>query len=69
MAKSAGGQSRSSVTGKFVTGTYAKSGGGSSRPTERGMQAAHVQYRPAPRSANSQIKPPASSSQAKRQGQ
>jgi len=69
MAKSAGGQSRNSVTGKFVTGTYAKSGGGSSRTTERGMQAAHVQYRPAPRSANSQIKPPASSVQAKRQGQ
>jgi hypothetical protein len=54
MAKSVGGQSRNSAGGKYV-----KSGGGSSRTTERGMQAAHVQYRPAPRSANSQIKPPA----------
>lgn len=50
---------------KSAKGTYRKSAA-SSRLSERGMQPARVQYRPAPRSSTSQIQPP-SSSAAKRE--
>lgn len=61
--QSRNGQSRSSVTGKFVAGTYAAA---HPRTTVRGMQAARVQFVPAPRSSSSQIKPPSGSSAADR---
>ncbi|MDF2915810.1 MAG: hypothetical protein K0S70_27 [Microbacterium sp.] len=47
---------------KTAKGTYRKSAA-SSRLTERGMQAARVQYRPAPRTSTSQIQPPSTSKQ------
>ena len=57
------GSSRSSITGRFVTAKYAKSQPGTtqSRVTERGMQAAHVQFRPSIRPSSSMIQPPTSS--------
>ncbi|MCA5923105.1 MULTISPECIES: hypothetical protein [Curtobacterium] len=60
-SKSSGGSSRSSVTGKFVTAKYAKSHLATSRVTERGMQAAHVQFRPSVRPSSSRIQPPTNS--------
>lgn len=60
-SKSGGGSSRSSVTGKFVTAKYAKAHTAASRVTERGMQAAHVQFRPSVRPSSSRIQPPMNS--------
>jgi hypothetical protein len=44
-----------------VTSKYAKSHAATSRVTERGMQAAHVQFRPSVRPSSSQIQPPTNS--------
>lgn len=59
MVKSTGGQSRSSMAGRYVT---AKSDARSPRTFERGMQSARVQFRPEPRPASSKIQPPSASS-------
>jgi len=65
MAKSSksSGSSRISATGRFVTSKQAKSHSRNtqSRVTERGMQAAHVQFRPSVRPSSSQIQPPTTS--------
>lgn len=66
MVKSAGGQSRSSMAGRYVT---AKSAARSSRMVERVMQSARVQFRPGPRPASSQIQPPSASSAAREQAE
>lgn len=60
-SKSSGGSSRSAVTGKFVMAKYAKAHPATSQVTERGMQAAHVQFRPSVRPSSSRIQPPSNS--------
>ncbi|MCJ1714478.1 hypothetical protein [Curtobacterium sp. VKM Ac-2922] len=60
-SKSNGGSSRSSVTGKYVTAKYTKSHPATSEVTARGMQAAHVQFRPSVRPSSSLIQPPTNS--------